>query len=139
MLPAVTMDDVGKYTCHVENLHGSEERLIDLNVYLPPTIKTTAEESITITVGQAVSVPCEASGNPEPTIAWYTNDREIRTQLKNEIHVGQDGQLIIPIADKSLSGEYYCSAENLGPRSKLRNITLRGCTSGWATRLGMMQ
>ena len=76
------MDDVGRYRCHVENIHGSEDRLIDLNVYLPPTIKTTAEEDLTISVGQAVTIPCEATGNPKPTVAWYVNGAQIRSQAE---------------------------------------------------------
>ena len=49
-LPAVTIDDAGRYACHVENEYGSEERSIVLNVYLAPTIKTTNDESLTLTV-----------------------------------------------------------------------------------------
>ena len=118
-LPAVTMDDVGRYTCQVDNVHGSEERVIDLNVYLAPTIRTTAEESLTISVGQSVSIPCEAQGNPKPKVNWFNNDAEIRSEVANEIHVSSAGELIIPIADRSLSGEYYCSAENIAGVAKM--------------------
>ena len=64
----------------MENTHGEEERSIDLNVYLAPTIKTTADESLTLSVGDSVSVPCVASGNPTPMVLWYQNDRPIRSE-----------------------------------------------------------
>ena len=33
----------GKYGCTAKNKHGSEQRFIELNVYLPPMIKTNQE------------------------------------------------------------------------------------------------
>jgi len=57
-----------------------------------------------------LSLACVSTGIPEPTITFFHNSIEIKSDLR----ISQQGYfLIITNVVESDSGEYYCRAENV--------------------------
>ncbi|MEQ2255308.1 hypothetical protein ILYODFUR_012576, partial [Ilyodon furcidens] len=65
----VTKLDEGEYTCIAKNKAGESEKELSLKVFVKPKItyivNRTASE-----MEEQVTVTCEASGDPTPTISW---------------------------------------------------------------------
>ncbi len=59
----------------------------------------------------SVVYPCEASGNPTPTITWYYNAAVIQSGSGGVV-VGSDGTLTIQEPQVNHSGIYQCFARN---------------------------
>uniref|UniRef100_A0A3B4Z1V9 Hemicentin-1 n=1 Tax=Stegastes partitus TaxID=144197 RepID=A0A3B4Z1V9_9TELE len=68
------VSDTGRYVCVADNVAGSAEKSFNLNVHVPPTIIGLSPENVTVVVNNFVSLSCEATGFPPPTLSWL-NDR----------------------------------------------------------------
>ena len=70
----------------------------------PPRIET-APLTIFLNLYQSLALGCIASGNPQPTIAWYKDGRRIPGE--------GSPQLVIQEVEISDRGVYYCTATNI--------------------------
>ena len=59
-------------------------------------------------VGSSVSLPCQASGLPTPTISWLMESG----LLQEEVTPGPEGSLDWPAVTKEEGGRYRCQASN---------------------------
>ena len=71
--------------------------------------------------GSAV-LECEAYGEPEPTIIWYSKGRTLKnTDKYDEL---KNGSLVIRDLKAEDSGEYECTATNtLGTKTVTKTVT----------------
>ena len=70
-------------------------------------------ESQTKTEGENVTLTCNATGNPAPTISWTRNGSPIDTSDNSRISFsGNKKQLTITNVSRTDSGEYRCVANN---------------------------
>uniref|UniRef100_A0A3B5LKZ5 Hemicentin 1 n=1 Tax=Xiphophorus couchianus TaxID=32473 RepID=A0A3B5LKZ5_9TELE len=103
------VSETGQYVCVAENVAGSAEKHFNLNVH-SPTIVGVTPENVTVVVNNFVSLTCEASGFPPPTLSWL-NDRG-PIQPKSNALIMPSRTLQILKAKVSDGGKYSCVAIN---------------------------
>uniref|UniRef100_A0A4W6G598 Neural cell adhesion molecule 1b n=1 Tax=Lates calcarifer TaxID=8187 RepID=A0A4W6G598_LATCA len=70
----VTKLDEGEYTCIAKNKAGESEQELSLRVFVKPKITYIVNQS-TSEMEEQVTLTCEASGDPTPTISWSYGER----------------------------------------------------------------
>nr|XP_055052248.1 neural cell adhesion molecule 1b isoform X6 [Misgurnus anguillicaudatus] len=123
----VTKLDEGDYTCIATNKAGESEQELSLKVFVQPKI-TFLESQTTTEMDEKVTLTCEATGDPTPTITWSFGPRlftegEQASWTRPEKHKGPDGDVLVR-SDARVSsltlkyvqytdaGEYLCTARN---------------------------
>nr|XP_054608122.1 hemicentin-1 isoform X2 [Nothobranchius furzeri] len=105
------VSETGRYVCVAENVAGSAEKHFNLNVHVPPLIVGVSPENLTVVVNNFVSLSCEATGFPPPTLNWL-NDRGPIQAKTNTLIMPGGRSLQIPKAKVSDGGKYSCVAIN---------------------------
>ncbi|XP_010148594.1 PREDICTED: hemicentin-1-like, partial [Eurypyga helias] len=105
--------DTGKYTCVATNPAGEEDRIFNLNVYVPPTITDSKDEpeDLTALVETSLNIECTATGTPPPQINWLKNGLPL--SVSSQIRLLSAGHILrlarVQISD---TGVYTCVASN---------------------------
>ncbi|XP_018583474.1 secreted immunoglobulin domain 4 [Scleropages formosus] len=105
-------EDAGVYICRAQNSEGTSESKVELRVEGGVQGATLPEASVspaeTVAVeGQTVTLHCEVSGFPTPTISWS----KLRAPLP-WLHKIQGGSLTLQNVGRQDSGQYICNATN---------------------------
>ncbi|KAG9509681.1 Hemicentin-2, partial [Fragariocoptes setiger] len=110
---SVEAKDSGMYTCVASNRFGSHNMTAVLNVDVP--LRWTIEPANKVArVGDSLSIECQASGQPEPTVRW--------TRLRTSTNVTMAGPILIfPYLARNDTGIYECVASN-GIDENLRKV-----------------
>ena len=91
---------------------------------LDPLSISTHPQNTTDKEGATVTLSCNVTGNPTPTITWLKNGSPINTSGNSRISfTEQNAKLIITKVSREDSGEYQCVANN-----SLGNVTSRAAT-----------
>ncbi|XP_039526695.1 neural cell adhesion molecule 1b isoform X6 [Pimephales promelas] len=131
----VTKLDEGDYTCIASNKAGKSEQELSLKVFVQPKI-TYLESQTTTEMDERVTLTCEATGDPTPTITWsfgtkvFTEgEQEHQKRIyqaswtRPEQHKSPDGEVLVrsdarvssltlKYAQYTDAGEYLCTARN---------------------------
>ncbi|XP_017915267.1 PREDICTED: neural cell adhesion molecule 1 isoform X13 [Capra hircus] len=113
----VDKSDEAEYVCIAENKAGEQDASIHLKVFAKPKI-TYVENQTAMELEEQVTLTCEASGDPIPSITWRTSTRNISSEEKT-----LDGHMVVrsharvsSLTLKSIqytdAGEYVCTASN---------------------------
>ncbi|XP_074191574.1 neural cell adhesion molecule 1 isoform X5 [Rhinolophus sinicus] len=113
----VDKNDEAEYVCIAENKAGEQDASIHLKVFAKPKI-TYVENQTAMELEEQVTLTCEASGDPIPSITWRTATRNISSEEKT-----LDGHMVVrsharvsSLTLKSIqytdAGEYICTASN---------------------------
>ncbi|XP_023810079.1 hemicentin-1 isoform X2 [Oryzias latipes] len=103
--------DTGRYVCVAENVAGSSEKQFNLNVHVPPSIFGVSLENVTAVVNNFVSLSCEVTGFPPPTLSWLSDRGPIQASSNTLIMPG--GRTLQILKPKvSDGGKYTCVAMN---------------------------
>ncbi|XP_062273055.1 hemicentin-1 [Scomber scombrus] len=103
-----TTEDAGAYVCTAVNIAGSTNITVSLEVHMPPEINAGPYHYIA-NEGVAITLSCEASGVPKPTIVWSKGRQPLpkdRTSLQSD----PEGYLHIPHPTTDDTGIYICTA-----------------------------
>ncbi|XP_069804833.1 neural cell adhesion molecule 1 isoform X2 [Dendropsophus ebraccatus] len=113
----IEKDDEAEYNCIAENKAGDSEAIILLKVYAKPKI-TYVENKTAVELDNEITLTCEASGDPLPSITWRTATRNIseedktldgRIEVQGHIRMSSLTLKDIQYTD---AGEYFCVASN---------------------------
>ncbi|XP_039526705.1 neural cell adhesion molecule 1b isoform X15 [Pimephales promelas] len=113
----VTKLDEGDYTCIASNKAGKSEQELSLKVFVQPKI-TYLESQTTTEMDERVTLTCEATGDPTPTITWSFGTKvftEGEQSPDGEVLVRSDARvssLTLKYAQYTDAGEYLCTARN---------------------------
>ncbi|XP_066533654.1 neural cell adhesion molecule 1 isoform X2 [Hoplias malabaricus] len=103
IIPAVTRSDLGEYVCTAANKLGDASDTYILDVSERPLVFLSQDE-MAVKVGESVSVPCNATGHPSPSIEWLNHKKEKVEESTSE--------LIFKNVKSSDGGVYTCKANN---------------------------
>ncbi|XP_067294164.1 titin isoform X2 [Pseudorasbora parva] len=120
-ISSVRKYDEGHYTCTASNALGHDEKTTTLRVAVKPVIVSFVA-SLTVSEGSPVSLPCRAVGDFPVKYTWIRyalirNSPQLSgpkslVSLPQQIHIDDNGTLVISDIHRSDSGEYHCTAEN---------------------------
>ncbi|XP_071070666.1 immunoglobulin superfamily member 10 [Dasypus novemcinctus] len=85
------------------------------NIFEKPRIVGRKAASVTVLANSDAFLPCEAVGNPLPTIHWtrVSSGLDLSKRKENSrFHVLSNGTLFIQMVDIQDRGQYLCSASN---------------------------
>ncbi|EDM09581.1 hemicentin 1 (predicted) [Rattus norvegicus] len=115
--------DTGQYVCRAINVAGRDDKNFHLNVYVPPTIEGPETEVIVETMSNPVTLTCDATGIPPPTITWLKNHKPIENSDPLEAHILSGGsKLQIARLQRSNRGNYTCVASNMEGKAQKNYI-----------------
>ncbi|XP_053176382.1 neural cell adhesion molecule 1b isoform X4 [Scomber japonicus] len=113
----VTKLDEGEYTCIAKNKAGETDQELSLRVFVKPKITYIVNQS-TSEMEEQVTLTCEASGDPTPTISWsYGGDvfTEGEQSPDGNVVVRSDARvssLTLKYVKYTDAGQYLCSARS---------------------------
>ncbi|KAI1891477.1 hypothetical protein AGOR_G00144220 [Albula goreensis] len=108
------VQDTGRYTCEATNVAGKTEKNYNLNIWVPPSIRGSDEVSpLTVIEGSLITLVCESSGIPPPSLTWKKDGTEMKTDSRSRVRVLSGGrQLQISSAERTDSATYTCLASS---------------------------
>ncbi|NWQ77372.1 HMCN1 protein, partial [Columbina picui] len=114
------VQDTGRYTCEATNVAGKTEKNYNVNIWVSPSIYGSDEISqLTVLEGSLISLICESSGIPPPSLTWKKNGSALLADLSGRVRVLSGGrQLQISVAEKSDAASYACIASNVAGSAK---------------------
>ncbi|XP_038853583.1 hemicentin-1-like [Salvelinus namaycush] len=107
----VQVADGGMYICKVSNVAGQVDRTFRLTVHVPPVLDGPLHESLTQNLGSHVTLLCEATGVPVPSITWLKDGTPIESSLQWQWSVRGNRLELGPLT-LSHAGTYTCVAKN---------------------------
>ena len=99
----------------------------------PKTIESTDQSAIVMTVGDNVTalsntnvtIQCNASGIPVPTVTWAKDDKKILGEDRYDVQ--DDGSLLIKDSNKEDTARYTCTVESVaGKESASSTVQIIG-------------
>ncbi|TRZ22552.1 hypothetical protein HGM15179_004536 [Zosterops borbonicus] len=109
------VQDAGRYTCEATNVAGKTEKNYNVNIWVSPSISGSDDSSqLTVTEGSLISLVCESSGIPPPSLTWKKNGSPVVPEPSGRVRVLSGGrQLQVAVADRSDAASYTCIASNV--------------------------
>ncbi|XP_043555476.1 hemicentin-1 [Chiloscyllium plagiosum] len=105
------VSDTGRYVCVAENVAGNTEKYFNLNVHVPPIIMGTSPENMTVVINNFISLMCEATAFPPPSLSWLKDGKPLQSNT-NVIILPGGRTVQLPRAKQSDGGKYACLAMN---------------------------
>ncbi|XP_040913528.1 matrix-remodeling-associated protein 5-like [Toxotes jaculatrix] len=146
LVPAVGMGEEGEYTCYAENQGGQDTMRVKVKVMMtsPPTFTDDRSyQIIKVRQGATATIRCQATGDPAPTVTWFSPGRRIIPQslgsgyYSERIVVVADGTLEVRLAQKVDTGNYTCRASNsAGERSMVVGLEVEASNHGMSGQVG---
>ena len=99
--------DSGLYKCTAANILGHESAVTQLVVVELPQFTVTPPSQLTVFGNQNVTVACQASGDPKPTVMWTKENGPLPFKRSK---VSVNGTLLIWGSRLEDSGRYTCTA-----------------------------
>eukprot|EP00118_Oscarella_pearsei_P016938 m.165733 g.165733 ORF g.165733 m.165733 type:complete len:5158 (+) comp38902_c0_seq1:154-15627(+) len=108
-------EDAGRYACSAENSVGSVRAIARIEVDVPPKI-LQIEDFIEVREKMVMSLPCNVSGSPKPTVTWLFGNKTLPSG-DDRITIAK-GNLQIKDMSPDDMGTYHCQAGNRAGNSE---------------------
>ncbi|XP_030639043.1 neural cell adhesion molecule 1 [Chanos chanos] len=111
VIPSVVRSDFGEYICTATNKIAENSATFTLDVSEHPVV-VLSQEVLQVEPGQTVSVSCNATGHPAPTLRWVrkNSNEDLSSSIGRRRVV--ENELIIENVAPSDGGLYSCVAVN---------------------------
>ncbi|XP_053702889.1 neural cell adhesion molecule 1-like isoform X9 [Synchiropus splendidus] len=123
--------DEGDYTCIAKNKAGEKREEVSLNVFVQAKVTYLNNQSAT-EFDDEVTMTCEASGDPTPTISWSFENREFTEgEQSHDRNIvvrshARVSSLVLKNVQFTYAGQYLCTASNsIGQDSKSMYLEVR--------------
>ncbi|XP_076126836.1 hemicentin-1 [Alosa pseudoharengus] len=110
-IQGIQVADGGLYTCKVSNVAGHVDRTFRVTVHVPPVLEGPLHESVAQAMGTHVTLLCEATGVPVPSVTWLKDGTPIESSLQWQWSV-RGSRLELGPLQLSHAGTYTCVAKN---------------------------
>ncbi|XP_023192975.1 immunoglobulin superfamily member 10-like [Xiphophorus maculatus] len=140
LIPAVGEGDEGEYICYAENQAGQDSMKVIVKAMKTTPPKFTNDRGhnfIKVQQGETATIPCRTTGDPAPTVTWFSPSfiiipQNLGSGLSSQRVVAiSDGTLEVSSAQKIDSGNYTCRASNsAGIRSMVVTLEVETSSSG---------
>ncbi|XP_077204780.1 immunoglobulin superfamily member 10 isoform X2 [Paroedura picta] len=114
MIKKASMYDRGVYTCTASNPAGSDSVVVRLQVIAaPPIILEEKRQHVLRRVGESLTLPCTAKGNPHPNVHWVLFDGTAVKPLQyvsGKLFLFPNGTLYLKNIATPDRGKYECIA-----------------------------
>ncbi|KAM9319210.1 neural cell adhesion molecule 1b [Pholidichthys leucotaenia] len=115
----VTKLDEGDYTCIAKNKAGESEQELSLRVFVKPKITYILNQTTT-EMEEQVTLTCEASGDPTPTINWSYGERVFTEGEQAHLNRIYQASWTRPEQYKSLDGNVVVRSD-----ARVSSLTLK--------------
>uniref|UniRef100_G1PQB8 Hemicentin 2 n=1 Tax=Myotis lucifugus TaxID=59463 RepID=G1PQB8_MYOLU len=109
------LSSAGHYSCIAANAAGERTKHVQLSVLVAPSIlgvtEDGADEEVTVTINNPISLICEALAFPAPTITWMKDGSPFEASNNIQLLPGTHGLQILN-AQKEDAGQYTCVVTN---------------------------
>ncbi|CAK6433530.1 unnamed protein product [Pipistrellus nathusii] len=109
------LSSAGHYSCVAANAVGERTKHVQLSVLVAPSImgvtEDGADEEVTVTINNPISLICEALAFPSPTITWMKDGSPFEASNNIQLLPGTHGLQILN-AQKEDAGQYTCVVTN---------------------------
>ncbi|KRY53788.1 Muscle M-line assembly protein unc-89 [Trichinella britovi] len=135
VIDAVEKKHEGEYICEATNVAGQVKTCAELKIQQYTVSETDGEESVaphftvplypqTVTEGSTADLSCFATGNPEPEIHWYKDEKEIHENDHFKFTSTKEGgkRLIVDNVHIVDEAEYTCEAVNIAGKASTKTI-----------------
>ena len=82
--------DSGLYKCKASNKIGHDSAVTQLNVVQLPHFTVIPPAQLKVTTIQNITVPCQATGDPQPKVTWVKENSELPA---GRSRISKDGTL----------------------------------------------
>ncbi|CCD68929.1 NCAM (neural cell adhesion molecule) homolog [Caenorhabditis elegans] len=114
-IKSISLEDAADYTCAVSNDAGTVNKVTQVGIIHPPTLRHYTGPHIRSFDGNTVSVYCDVSAVPSPKWHWFKNGKEVEANgVSIQIFTqGSSTKLTLENFDGSDNfGVYTCRADN---------------------------
>ena len=123
IIPKVTAEKSGKYTCEASNTEGKTQSSGTLSVNAAPVF-TKKLEDINTVKGQEIRLSVTVVGHPTPKLKWFKDNQEIKVDNKHIKYFEEDLNnytLIINSFEESDVGQYRVEATNVFGKAETKS------------------
>ncbi|XP_067364888.1 neural cell adhesion molecule 1b isoform X5 [Channa argus] len=117
----VTKLDEGEYTCTAKNKAGESEQELSLRVFVKPNITYIVNQS-TSEMEEQITLTCEASGDPTPTISWSFGEHVFTEGEQAHLNRIYQASWTRPEQHKSLDGSVVVRSDARVSSLTLKNV-----------------
>jgi len=109
----VQTSDAGIYSCSLKNVFGTDSKLVELRI-TDPVVATTSSNTLTAAVGGSLSINCDVSGVPTPTVTWEHIRVDGLREMITNFTTSSNGRYTLTFNNvhHENAGTYICHAAN---------------------------